>query len=858
MAIRVAPPPRTTHDLAVRTDLPSGTVTSSSPTSRARRSFSTSSAPRATRRRSPSTGGSCASLRQAGWRRGRHPGRRLLLRLPDRPGRAPGGRCDRRRAELRAGPARIGVHTGTPLLTEEGYVGPDVHRAARIAASGHGGQVLVSAATAALMHERRAARAPRPRRASLQGPDAPRSASSSSARTTFRRSGACYRTNLPVPATPFLGREVELGESSSSSARGRPAPDADRARAAPERRGSRSRRRPRRPSRTPTASGGCHSLRFRDAHLLVSSLAQALQVEEQPGRELAESRRRAPRRKDARSSSSTTRSTCCRPSRDEIARLRDVAGPTILVTSRERLQLQGEHVYAVPPLARGRRRRALRRRAPARSTPPSQASAAVVELCARLDNLPLALELAAARTVVFSPGAASRAALPAARPAQGGPRRRPAPADAARDDRVVVRPARRHRAEALPRASRSSRVAVRTRPPRRSAPPTPTRFSRCSTRACSGVGRADSARGTGCSRRFASSPPRSWRRRARTDAMRRVHAEHYLAVARSANLDAEAEGQQRHDLVISERDNMRAALAWALETRRARARARARRRARELLGDERPAGGSRLGCSAARRTRPASPIACVIRALRVQGGMENILGQTDRAKALGARLSTIARELGDEQAVAILLHRLSDMAQDTEETCSAHGRSPRRAWPAHRRVGFRKGEAQALTSLAEIARAEGDLEGALELLHESGRLCEIVGFRWWLSGVLAQNRRRARSSSGGSTTLGTMRRKRSHSRGRCTIARPSSTSSACLRRSPQRPGTADAPASCGGRRKPRTNGHPRVAGSMERSSRSVCLRAPTRSSRKARRVGRELSLEDATTLALDGGRAGAT
>ena len=42
---------------------------------------------------------------------------------------------------------RIGLHTGTPLLAEEGYVGGDVHRAARIAAAGHGGQVLVSAST---------------------------------------------------------------------------------------------------------------------------------------------------------------------------------------------------------------------------------------------------------------------------------------------------------------------------------------------------------------------------------------------------------------------------------------------------------------------------------------------------------------------------------------------------------------------------------------------------------------------------------------------------------------------------------------------------------------------------------------
>src|SRR5215470_886601 len=48
-------------------------------------------------------------------------------------------------------PVRMGVHTGSPLLTEEGYVGTDVHRAARIAAAGHGGQVLVSSTTAELV-----------------------------------------------------------------------------------------------------------------------------------------------------------------------------------------------------------------------------------------------------------------------------------------------------------------------------------------------------------------------------------------------------------------------------------------------------------------------------------------------------------------------------------------------------------------------------------------------------------------------------------------------------------------------------------------------------------------------------------
>ncbi len=41
----------------------------------------------------------------------------------------------------------MGLHTGEPMVTDEGYVGLDVHRAARIAAAGHGGQILVSQAT---------------------------------------------------------------------------------------------------------------------------------------------------------------------------------------------------------------------------------------------------------------------------------------------------------------------------------------------------------------------------------------------------------------------------------------------------------------------------------------------------------------------------------------------------------------------------------------------------------------------------------------------------------------------------------------------------------------------------------------
>jgi DNA-binding NarL/FixJ family response regulator/class 3 adenylate cyclase len=48
---------------------------------------------------------------------------------------------------------RMGLHTGAVIVTEDGYTGIDVHRAARIGSAGHGGQILVSEATRALLHD---------------------------------------------------------------------------------------------------------------------------------------------------------------------------------------------------------------------------------------------------------------------------------------------------------------------------------------------------------------------------------------------------------------------------------------------------------------------------------------------------------------------------------------------------------------------------------------------------------------------------------------------------------------------------------------------------------------------------------
>jgi hypothetical protein len=114
------------------------------------------------------------------------------------------------RDRLAAGPIRVrmGIHTGAPRLSGEGYVGVDVHRAARIAAAGHGGQVLVSAATAALvgtdglrdLGEHRLKDLSAPERIYQLG------------EVAFPPLKSLYQTNLPIPATTFLGREQELAE----------------------------------------------------------------------------------------------------------------------------------------------------------------------------------------------------------------------------------------------------------------------------------------------------------------------------------------------------------------------------------------------------------------------------------------------------------------------------------------------------------------------------------------------------------------------------------------------------------------------------------------------------------------------
>ena len=123
---------------------------------------------------------------------------------------------------------RIGLHTGEPWVADEGYVGIDVHRAARIANVGHGGQVLLSETTAALVIDelpegvslldlgrhrlKDVRRTERIRQLVIEGlPDEFPPLKSLEALPPSTP-GEKRRHNLPAELTPFIGRETELVE----------------------------------------------------------------------------------------------------------------------------------------------------------------------------------------------------------------------------------------------------------------------------------------------------------------------------------------------------------------------------------------------------------------------------------------------------------------------------------------------------------------------------------------------------------------------------------------------------------------------------------------------------------------------
>jgi predicted ATPase/class 3 adenylate cyclase len=318
--------------------------------------------------------------------------------------------------------ARMGMHSGEPARHEDGYIGMDVHRAARIAAAAHGGQVVLSDATRSLVESRLPADVSVRdlgwhRLKDIEAPERIYQLAAAGLQERFPRLKSLGApTSLPLPPTPLVGRDADL----------------ERLRAAVLRPGVRL--------VTLTGAGGVgktrlalaaaasldeafeHGVYFvalaavRDAEVMWKAVAEGLDVSA-----------------DGPAADAVTGHLSDRPALlvlDNLEQLDGAAGVVaallaatgslvVLATSRRPLHLPGEHEQPVPPLelpretcveevaACGAARLFAQQAAMARPgfALTSRNAADVAAICRRLDGLPLAIELAASRVRLLAPGA---------------------------------------------------------------------------------------------------------------------------------------------------------------------------------------------------------------------------------------------------------------------------------------------------------------------------------------------------------------------------------------------------------------------------------------------------------------------
>lgn len=318
---------------------------------------------------------------------------------------------------------RMGLHTGEPLLTTTGYVGMDVHRAARVCAAGHGGQILLSESTRVLIGK------DLPAGVSLRDLGEHRLKDLARSEHLFQivtadlpsefprlRSLNVLPNNLPIQLTSFVGREREIRELIQVFFSTH--------------------------LLTLTGAGGVGKTRlalqvaaevleeFTDGVWLVElaalpdpafvpqAIAAVLGIPEQPGRPLLttlEESLRARRLLLVLDNCEHLVADCARIAH---ALLKACAHLRILVTSREALGVAGESAWPVPPLSVRDAQHVPGATLPqfeavqlfverAVAALPSfrlttQNTAAVVQVCTRLDGIPLAIEMAAARLKALS------------------------------------------------------------------------------------------------------------------------------------------------------------------------------------------------------------------------------------------------------------------------------------------------------------------------------------------------------------------------------------------------------------------------------------------------------------------------
>jgi len=638
-------------------------------------------------------------------------------------------------------PVRMGLHTGTPLLTEEGYVGHDVHRAARIAAAGHGRQVLVSTATAALVDQAELHDLGEHRLKDLSAPERIYQLGD----TEFAPLKTLYRTNLPIPATPFLGRDHELAEVCGLLAR-------DDVRLL-----------------TLTGAGGSGKTRL--ALQAAGGLADAYPdgVWWVPLAPLTDSADVGPAAVRALGGGGTLPEVVdgqrllllldnfehvVEAAVDVAAVLAECPRADVLVTSRERLRVQGEQVYAVPVLERAQARRLFTARARA-AQPDFEPDEHVDELGERLDHLPLALELAAARVPLLTTAQLVERLRNRLDLLKGG-------RDA--DPR-----------QATLRATIEWSYDLLNEDEQRLFRRLAAFAGGCTLDVAEEIAGADldvlqSLLDKSLVR---SSDGRYWmletirefaserlEEAGEADEVTRRLAVHLLALGELAGLISESDPPERPELVRPELDNFRRAIDWAR--------------------DHDPVLALRLAVSlelfwvlhdpfeGARRLRElleidvAVPPALRAQALRTLAEAAATAGDSETgSSAMKGSLAEFER-IGDERGIAIVRHRLSIAALSEGDLTRAR-QLVEASLATCSRLPDPKLEADCVRCLAWIEHADGNLGRAVELNEQSILLLDQIGHTWLLRGALLESADLARE-------LGQFRKAEERARGGLRVA----------------------------------------------------------------------------------------